>query len=384
MIIFDPLSIIIKLGILSKKPFGTKISIKNYILIIQKPSIYQGVLRYFNNDTKYDIENIILPIKIACDIYLKNNKNIPNIKLLFRNAQNGLNMLIKLYKKYPIIIYCLKYANIIIEIYINNLIKNDLLINYNLNIESITDNISTLKKSLSNNSLTLEENNNESNFINSKYKSFNKTSSSNSISDLKKLNNQKSISRVSSINDINKSPSTFSRASSINDNSDINNSQNYELMSGKQRFNKSKDLSLDLLNLQNNIKKNVYRFGATGFFLFDDNNNTLNNNNNTVNYDLNIEKICDEISENLNKVDNYNNLINQTNITIYDNYNYNNSILEEFNKIWTDNKINYIIKLLDNYINSNMLIIKNTIINEMNEIDDIVTDIILNYNNKFI
>ena len=106
MNIFDPLSIIIKLGILSRKPKGTKISIKNYILIIQELSFYQGFIRYFNDDNKYDIVNIIYPIKLACDYYLNNNyENIPNIKLLFRNAQNGISMLIKLYNKYLIIIY---------------------------------------------------------------------------------------------------------------------------------------------------------------------------------------------------------------------------------------------------------------------------------------
>jgi hypothetical protein len=147
MNIFDPLSIIIKLAILSKKPIGTKISIKNYILIIQEPSYYQGFTRYFNDDNKFDIKNIIYPIKLACDIYLTNSQsNISNIKLLFRTAQNGIYILINTYEKYPIIIYILKYANIIIDICINNLMKNEVLLSYNSNIILLYNNIFTLKK----------------------------------------------------------------------------------------------------------------------------------------------------------------------------------------------------------------------------------------------
>jgi hypothetical protein len=370
MIIFDPLSVIIKLGILSRKPIGTKISIKNYLLIIQEPTYLQGVFSYINSDTKYDIENIIYPIKIACEIYLKKNINKnPGIKLLFRNAQNGLYLLIKSYQKYPIIIYCLKYANIIIEIYINNLIKEDLLLTYDFNILSMSNKINSLKKSLSNNSLksleteiNFSKNNSRKNFtkissngsISEMNNCFSRSSSRNNLTDTDtndcKIKDSLLSSPILKYHDINFneknklisspkdlcSPKKFSRSSSINDLSP-------PLISRQSSFNDNKDN----IKFNNNIKKTVYRFGSTGYFSFEQEENDN-------------EKICNEIIENINKVDNYYYLIIQNNINIYDNMNYN--------------------QLLDNYINSDLLIIKNTIEEYMVEIDDFIVNIILNYN----
>ena len=70
MKIFDPLSTIIKLGILSKKPLGTKLSIKNNTIDIQEVSYYQGIYRYFNNDIDDDIQFLIKPVDMACQQYL--------------------------------------------------------------------------------------------------------------------------------------------------------------------------------------------------------------------------------------------------------------------------------------------------------------------------
>lgn len=398
MKIFDPLSVIIKLGILSKKPVGTKISIKNYILTIQEPSYLQGLIRYFNRDIKYDIEYIIYPIKIACDIYLKKNlNNKSSIKLLFRNAQNGLYLLIKSYQDYPIIIYCLKYANIIIEIYINNLIKDDLLLTYDLNLLSISNKIYSLKKSLSGNSLQNLDNNLKkksvsNNNINEMNNSFSRSSSINNLNDIDTSNCKIKDSLLSSctalsspictalssprctepdcptlkyqninFNEKNKlvsspkdvcSPKNISRSSSINDLS-------------HQSFSRQSSI-----NDNDNIKKTILRYGATGFFVLEQDNEN--------------EKICNEIIENINKINNNNNLIIQNNINIYDNYNYQQNLLDEFNNIWTDKEISYIIKLLDNYINSDLLLIKYNIEKYMEKIDDIMVNIILNYyqNNK--
>ena len=114
MNIYDPLSIIIKLGIFSKKKIGTKLSIKNYIIEIQEISYYQSLYRYLNNDNRYDIQLLGIPIDTACKKYLNNNYILlhPNIVNLFKFAQDGLINLIKLYN------------NKIINQYIQEIIDN--------------------------------------------------------------------------------------------------------------------------------------------------------------------------------------------------------------------------------------------------------------------
>lgn len=415
MSIFDPLSVIIKLAILSKKPLGTKISVKNYIIIIQEKTFYQSYIRYINNDNKFDIENLINPIKIACDIYLKkNNKKISDIKILFRNAQNGLYKLIKLYNKYPIIIYCLKYANIIIEIYINKLIKSELSLNYNNNLSSINDKILTLKKSLSGNSLknmdtsynkkinnNLESSdtfskvpsiNNLNELHNSSPKVFSRSYSTNNLNELtnSKVTNTYSNIKIKSpdkLKDIT-SPKVLSKSSSYNNDLIYNNKStdinklNDENIKNMSRCSSANDLNScnipfsrstsvnetsDLLSFQNNLKKIKYRFGASGYFLF--------------NEDDDNGKICDDIIDNLNKVDYYNNLIIQDNITINELDDYSFEILNLLNTFWCDEKINDVIKLLDNYINSDLIMIKNRIEKLMDDIDNLIVILILNYRN---
>lgn len=114
--ILDPLSVIIKLAILSKKQIGTKISVYNNILFIQEIGIFQSLVRYVFKANKIDIQYLYNPIEIACsyflnESYLKNNQNIKN---LFMDAQKGLKSLIETYKNYTIITHTLyMYYNII-------------------------------------------------------------------------------------------------------------------------------------------------------------------------------------------------------------------------------------------------------------------------------
>jgi hypothetical protein len=70
LFILDPLSTIIKLAIISKKPVGCKISIKNNIMTIQRVGIFQGIVRYYLNDTKNDIHYMLNAIEHACRIYI--------------------------------------------------------------------------------------------------------------------------------------------------------------------------------------------------------------------------------------------------------------------------------------------------------------------------
>ena len=114
--ILDPLSVIIKLAILSKKDIGCKICIQNNIINIQEPGIFQSLVRYIFKNNKIDISYLYNPIQLACVHFLNPEfvKNNTKIKSLFLNAQKGLTNLIETYKNFTIITHTLyMYYNII-------------------------------------------------------------------------------------------------------------------------------------------------------------------------------------------------------------------------------------------------------------------------------
>jgi hypothetical protein len=117
--------------------------------------------------------------------------------------------------------------------------------------------------------------------------------------------------------------------------------------------------------LDNNIKKTIHRYGATGYFILDDM-EIINN-----------DKIYNEIIETLNYINKINDIIIKNNITIYDELIllYNDSLLNKFKLFWTDDKIKSILNLIDKYIYHNII----TIETYMNEIDNNIVNIILNY-----
>ena len=127
--ILDPLSTIIKLAVLGKKEIGCKILIKNNQIYIQENGFFQGIARYYHGVTKNDIHFLSIPIEIACERYLTIEKvnSIPDIIIIFKCAQNGLNNLMETYEMHPIIVHCLKYYYTIIDsnlqIIINQKIK---------------------------------------------------------------------------------------------------------------------------------------------------------------------------------------------------------------------------------------------------------------------
>lgn len=130
--ILDPLSVIIKLAIISNKPIGTKLSITKNIIYLQEPGPFQGIFRYIFNYNKTDLQYLYNPIEIACKIYLNPNNinNYNNIEELFRCAQNGLIKLMETYKQCSIIRLCLNYyftliSNYLNQNYIDNLFKKD-------------------------------------------------------------------------------------------------------------------------------------------------------------------------------------------------------------------------------------------------------------------
>jgi len=115
--ILNPLTVIIKLSILSCKPIGTKIHISNNIIYFQEPGIFQSLTRYIFNSNKYHLQYIYNPIKFACQKYLTQEfiQTNPNIINLFISAKNGIENLIKTYSTCPITVLCLKYYHVIIS-----------------------------------------------------------------------------------------------------------------------------------------------------------------------------------------------------------------------------------------------------------------------------
>jgi len=124
--ILDPLSVIIKLAIISNKPVGTKIYIDRNIIYLQEPGMFQAVCRYVLKTNKTDIQFLYNPIELACKIYLTKEsvKTHPKIKELFQCAQNGISKLIETYKHCSIMRLCFNYFFAIISNYFVSLEEN--------------------------------------------------------------------------------------------------------------------------------------------------------------------------------------------------------------------------------------------------------------------
>ena len=121
--ILDPLSVIIKLAIISNKPVGSKILIKENIIHIQEPGLFQGLTRYINKTNRNDLHYLYNPICIACKKYLNKNdrKKTPEMVHLFICAQFGIIKLIETYQGNSVINLCLNYYHSVIENFVKEL-----------------------------------------------------------------------------------------------------------------------------------------------------------------------------------------------------------------------------------------------------------------------
>jgi hypothetical protein len=117
LFVLDPLSVIIKLAILSNKSVGTKLRIDNNIIYTQEPGPFQAFCRYIFKNNKTDIQYLYNPIELACQNYLTKAviQQNPKIKDLFKCAQNGLLRLIDTYKACSVMRLCLNYYYSIIS-----------------------------------------------------------------------------------------------------------------------------------------------------------------------------------------------------------------------------------------------------------------------------
>jgi hypothetical protein len=117
LFVLDPLSIIIKLAILSNKPIGTKFRVQDNVMYIQEPGYFQSICRIYYSANKTEIQYLYNPIHFACDNFLcmRFTDKVPGIKKLFSCAINGLIKLKETYKACPVIVLCLNLYIGIIE-----------------------------------------------------------------------------------------------------------------------------------------------------------------------------------------------------------------------------------------------------------------------------
>ena len=104
--IIDPLTCLIRIGILEFKPYNTKLSIKNNRITYNDPNIFQGPLRWSNGDNREDIHNIYNPIMKAIQWYDFENEDIKHI---FKYTLKGLEKLKSSYEENSIITHSIQY-----------------------------------------------------------------------------------------------------------------------------------------------------------------------------------------------------------------------------------------------------------------------------------
>jgi hypothetical protein len=119
--ILDPLSVIVKLAILSNKPVGTKLLIQDNIIFFQDPGPFQSIVRTIYKSNKTDLQFMYNPMNVACLHFLSKTfiAKTPRIKKLFECAQNGIKKLMETYKACSIITIVLNYYYSLLTNHIN-------------------------------------------------------------------------------------------------------------------------------------------------------------------------------------------------------------------------------------------------------------------------
>lgn len=131
--LLDPLSVVVKLAILSNKPVGTKLLIQNNIIYFQEPGPFQAICRIVYKSNKTDLQYMYNPINIACLHFLSKTyiEKTPRLKNLFLCAQNGLKKLIETYKNCSIITITLNYYYILLTNHIQQTYNENMFIKDN-------------------------------------------------------------------------------------------------------------------------------------------------------------------------------------------------------------------------------------------------------------
>lgn len=135
--VLDPLTVIVKLAIISNKADGAKFRVAKNVMYIQETGMWQGLVRSLYGSNKTEIQYLYNPIHLACCHFLNIRyvDKTPKIANLFKAAIKGLEALKITYKQCPVIVICINnYINLIenyLEGYYNDtLFKHDLLTPY--------------------------------------------------------------------------------------------------------------------------------------------------------------------------------------------------------------------------------------------------------------
>ncbi len=89
--ILEPMQVMVQLALLSFSPRGTKISIHDNIIILQPPTTTQGLVRWYNNDSKDDIYYLFKAVLRFYKLY--RNKNDAIFTYILELAKSGLDQL---------------------------------------------------------------------------------------------------------------------------------------------------------------------------------------------------------------------------------------------------------------------------------------------------
>lgn len=99
-IILEPLQALIQLAFLSVSPVGTKLTIYNNCLKLQRPSATQGIVRWYNSDNKEDLFYLFNVCKRFPLYYKFLRDQKPELYgLLISMAEKGIEKLIQTYNK---------------------------------------------------------------------------------------------------------------------------------------------------------------------------------------------------------------------------------------------------------------------------------------------
>ena len=95
--ILEPLQVLTQLAVLSYLPVGTKISISNNILNLQQPTMFQGVLRWYQKDNKDDLYYLFHAIRRYYKWYKHKDDEV--FTKILSLAIKGIEKLIETYNK---------------------------------------------------------------------------------------------------------------------------------------------------------------------------------------------------------------------------------------------------------------------------------------------
>lgn len=104
--LIEPMSCIIRIGILTYKDPGTKICIYDNSISYYEPTIIQGMLRTWNGDNREDLHNLYNPIIVGLKWF---NPAIPFYRGFFERCRDGIIKLKTVYESNSIIHHTLNH-----------------------------------------------------------------------------------------------------------------------------------------------------------------------------------------------------------------------------------------------------------------------------------